>query len=92
MAVVDRSDRFVIAIGGDERLSWLNTISSQDVTSLRDGASGQNLSLDANGRVEHHFALTDLDGTLWIDTDRSGRNRPALVPAEDGVLGQGRTP
>ncbi|HEY5853314.1 MAG TPA: folate-binding protein YgfZ [Aldersonia sp.] len=77
VAVVDRSHRFVIAIGGDERLSWLHTISSQHVANLPDGASGENLSLDANGRVEHHFALTDLDGTLWIDTEPA--NGPVLL-------------
>ncbi|WP_132475434.1 folate-binding protein YgfZ [Rhodococcus sp. SMB37] len=69
VAVVDRSNRFVIAIPGDERLSWLHTISSQHVQSLPDGASAENLSLDLNGRVEHHFVQTDLDGVTWIDTE-----------------------
>ncbi|AOW95007.1 glycine cleavage system protein T [Rhodococcus sp. WMMA185] len=67
--VVDRSHRFVIAIGGTERLTWLHTISSQHVSDLPDGASAENLSLDANGRVEHHFVQTDLDGVTWIDTE-----------------------
>ncbi|MGW4477274.1 CAF17-like 4Fe-4S cluster assembly/insertion protein YgfZ [Rhodococcus triatomae] len=69
VAVVDRSNRFVLSIGGDERLSWLHTISSQYVTNLADGGSAENLSLDLNGRVEHHFVLTDLDGTTWVDTE-----------------------
>ncbi|MFD6896705.1 YgfZ/GcvT domain-containing protein [Rhodococcus sp. NPDC060086] len=69
VAVVDRSNRFVIAIPGDERLSWLHTISSQDVQSLPDGTSAENLSLDLNGRVEHHFIQTDLGGVTWIDTE-----------------------
>ena len=76
-AVVDRSHRFVIAITGADRLSWLHTISSQHITDLRDGESAENLSLDVNGRVEHHFVLTDLDGTLWIDTEQE--NGPALL-------------
>lgn len=70
-AVIDRSNRFVIAIGGEERLTWLNTISSQLVSNLPDGHSAENLSLDVNGRVEHHFVQTDLDGTTWIDTEAS---------------------
>ncbi|WP_241385635.1 CAF17-like 4Fe-4S cluster assembly/insertion protein YgfZ [Rhodococcus sp. CH91] len=70
-AVVDRSTRFVIRISGDERLSWLHTISSQHVSTLPEGTSAENLGLDANGRVEHHFVQTDLDGVTWIDTEAS---------------------
>ncbi|MRH92497.1 folate-binding protein [Nocardia sp. SYP-A9097] len=69
--VVDRSHRFVLSITGKERLSWLNTISSQAVADLGDGQSAEDLDLDLNGRVLHHFVLTDLDGTLWIDTEAS---------------------
>ncbi|AKE88727.1 YgfZ/GcvT domain-containing protein [Rhodococcus aetherivorans] len=69
VAVVDRSTRFVVAVPGEERLSWLHTISSQHVAQLRDGTSAENLSLDAQGRVEHHFVQTDLDGVTWIDTE-----------------------
>lgn len=68
-AIVDRSDRFVIAVSGPERLSWLHTISSQHVAALPPGSSAENLSLDVNGRVEHHFVLTDLDDVTWIDTE-----------------------
>ena len=68
-AIIDRSHRFVIAISGEERLTWLNTISSQLVSDLPDGRSAENLSLDVNGRVEHHFVQTDLDGVTWIDTE-----------------------
>ncbi|MER2221599.1 MAG: folate-binding protein, partial [Rhodococcus sp. (in: high G+C Gram-positive bacteria)] len=67
--VVDRSHRFVIAIPGDERLTWLHTISSQHIAALPDGKSAENLSLDVNGRVEHHFVQTDLAGVTWIDTE-----------------------
>ena len=77
VGVVDRSNRFVIAITGDERLSWLHTISSQHIAALTDGSSAENLSLDANGRVEHHFVLTDIGGTLWIDTEPA--SGPALL-------------
>ncbi|MBD0323575.1 MAG: folate-binding protein, partial [Aldersonia sp.] len=77
VAVIDRSHRFVIAIGGPERLSWLHTVSSQHIADMRDGDSAENLSLDANGRVEHHFVLTDLDGTVWLDTESD--TGPALL-------------
>jgi len=68
-AVTDRSHRRIFALTGPERLSWLHTISSQDVAELPDGTSAENLSLDGNGRVEDHFVLTDLDGVTWVDTE-----------------------
>lgn len=76
-AIIDRSNRFVIAIAGEERLTWLNTISSQLVSNLSDRRSAENLSLDVNGRVEHHFVQTDLGGVTWIDTEAS--TGPALL-------------
>lgn len=68
-AIVDRSHRFVLRITGVERLTWLHTISSQHVATLGDGRSAENLDLDLNGRVLHHFVLTELDATVWIDTE-----------------------
>lgn len=69
VAVVDRSHRALATITGAERLSWLHTISSQHIATLADGHSAENLDLDLNGRVLHHFVLTDLDGTVWLDTE-----------------------
>ncbi|WP_067492335.1 YgfZ/GcvT domain-containing protein [Nocardia ignorata] len=69
VAVVDRSHRSVSRITGAERLSWLHTITSQHIANLPDGHSAESLDLDLNGRVLHHFVLTDLDGTLWLDTE-----------------------
>lgn len=69
VAIVDRSHRFVLNITGAERLSWLHTITSQHVANLGDRHSAENLDLDLNGRVLHHFVLTDLDATVWIDTE-----------------------
>ncbi|GGL21790.1 glycine cleavage system protein T [Nocardia jinanensis] len=69
VAIVDRSHRFVLSVTGAERLSWLHTITSQHITELGDGRSAENLDLDLNGRVLHHFVLTELDSTVWIDTE-----------------------
>ncbi|AZG45731.1 CAF17-like 4Fe-4S cluster assembly/insertion protein YgfZ [Gordonia insulae] len=75
--IVDRSDRAVIELPGPERLTWLHTISSQHVANLADRTSAENLSLDANGRIEEHFVLTDMDGVTWIDCE--GDRGPALL-------------
>ncbi|GAA5065844.1 CAF17-like 4Fe-4S cluster assembly/insertion protein YgfZ [Nocardia callitridis] len=77
VAVVDRSHRFVLSITGAERLSWLHTISSQHIAELGDGQSAEDLDLDLNGRVLNHFVLTDLDATVWLDTETD--RGPALL-------------
>ncbi|MFI5715368.1 YgfZ/GcvT domain-containing protein [Nocardia sp. NPDC051750] len=69
IAIVDRSHRFVATITGAERLSWLHTVTSQHIAELADGRSAENLDLDLNGRVLHHFVLTELASTVWIDTE-----------------------
>ncbi|MFI9506032.1 YgfZ/GcvT domain-containing protein [Nocardia sp. NPDC052566] len=69
VAIIDRSHRFVLSITGAERLTWLHTISSQHIANLGDRQSAENLDLDLQGRVLNHFVLTELDGTVWIDTE-----------------------
>lgn len=69
VVVVDRSHRSVLAITGKDRLSWLHTISSQFVADLEEGASAENLDLDGNGRIQHHFVVTELGETVWVDTE-----------------------
>ena len=67
--VIDRSHRGVITLTGPDRGTWLNTISSQQVAGLAEGATVQNLSLDAQGRVEDHWVQTDLAGVTYLDTE-----------------------
>ena len=75
--IIDRSHRDVLTIGGGERLTWLEGFVSQHVSELRDGEGAETLVLDANGRVEHHAILSDVDGTVVVDTER-GRGAPLL--------------
>lgn len=56
---VDLSQRPVIEVGGEDRLSWLHTLTSQHVAALPAGEWTQALILDANGRVEHHLDVVD---------------------------------
>ncbi|SDC89770.1 CAF17-like 4Fe-4S cluster assembly/insertion protein YgfZ [Actinokineospora iranica] len=70
VAVVDRSHREVIAVPGDERLSWLHLVISQHVTALADGAGTEALVLDSQGRVDAHMLLAHTDGVVWLDTER----------------------
>ena len=69
VAVVDRSNREVIAVTGPERLSWLHLVISQHMTDLADGAATEALVLDSQGRVDTHMEVAHVDGTVWLDTD-----------------------
>jgi folate-binding protein YgfZ len=81
VSIVDRSNRGLIAVTGEDRLSWLHLVISQHVTELADGAATEALVLDSQGRAESHFELAHVDGTVWLDTDpnpmvTSARNQP----------------
>lgn len=69
VAVVDRSDRQVVAVPGEDRLTWLHTITSQHLVALGDGEHTEALVLDLRGHVEHHAVLSHVDGTVWLDTE-----------------------
>ena len=67
--VVDRSDRGVLRITGPDRLSWLHSLTTQQLEGLAAGAAAQALVLSPNGHVEHHLTLTD-DGTaVWVHVE-----------------------
>jgi len=69
-AIVDLSDRAVLTIQGPDRLSWLNSLTSQSLAGLRPGESSETLLLDVTGRVEHAVRLVDDGETLWMLVDR----------------------
>jgi folate-binding protein YgfZ len=74
---VDRSHRAALTLSGNDRQTWLHSISTQHVSELREGASTQNLSLDGQGRVEDHWIQTELGGTTHLDTE-PWRGEPLL--------------
>jgi len=70
-AVVDLSDRGVLTVTGPDRLSWLNSLTSQALVGLAPGVSTETLLLDANGRLEHAARVLDDGETTWLLVDRS---------------------
>lgn len=70
-AVAPRADRRVLAVGGEDRLSWLDSVSSQALTALEPGRSTELLILDPQGRVEHAAAVLDDGATTWLIVDRA---------------------
>src|ERR671935_2784867 len=66
---VDLSHRGVVAVSGDDRLSWLHLLLTQHVSELPAGAGTEALVLDQNGRVEHHMVVSHVADTVWLDTE-----------------------
>jgi tRNA-modifying protein YgfZ len=69
LGVVDRSHRGVIRISGQDRLSWLHSLTTADLDKLAPGSTAEALILSPNGHIEHHLTLTD-DGTdVWAHAE-----------------------
>jgi len=67
--VVDRSNREVITVPGEDRLSWLHLLLTQHVSELPAGAGTEALVLDVNGRVEFHSVLSHVADAVWLDVE-----------------------
>src|SRR3954447_21552031 len=67
--VVDRRNRDVLVVPGEDRLGWLHSICSQHVAALTDGDATEALVLSPHGHVEQHWQVTELGGTVWLDPE-----------------------
>lgn len=72
VGVVDRSHRGVVAVPGEERLSWLHNLTTQHLTGLRPGEGTETLVLSPHGHVEHHAHVLEDGTTSWLDTEPGG--------------------
>ncbi|WP_344781527.1 folate-binding protein [Microbacterium kribbense] len=70
-ALAPLGDRVVLAVGGADRLTWLESLSTQQISALVPGQSSELLILDPNGRVEHAAAVVDDGATAWLVVDRA---------------------
>lgn len=68
-AVVDLSHRGVVTVSGPDRLTWLDTLSTQWLRDLVPGAAREALVLSPHGRVEHALHLVDDGTTTWITVE-----------------------
>ena len=76
--VVDRSDRQVIAVPGEERLSWLHLVLSQHMTDLAEGEGTEALVLDSHGHIDSHMLVAHHDGVVYLDTEPGAQASSAL--------------
>lgn len=68
-AVVELSDRDVLTITGPDRLTWLDSLTSQAIAGLAPGESAETLLLDPSGRIEHVVRVVDDGETAWLLLD-----------------------
>lgn len=70
-AIVPRADRAVLTVAGEDRLTWLDSLTSQALAALPPGVSTELLVLDPQGHVEHAAAVVDDGARTWLIADRS---------------------
>ncbi|MGX1703461.1 CAF17-like 4Fe-4S cluster assembly/insertion protein YgfZ [Microbacterium sp. NPDC055357] len=70
-AVAPLGDRTVLAVAGVDRLSWLDSLTSQALARLAPGQNTEMLVLDPHGRVEHAASVIDDGETTWLIVDRA---------------------
>src|SRR6478735_3719358 len=68
-AVVDQSQLGVVRVSGPDRLSWLNSITSQELTALPPRTSTELLVLSPQGHVEHAAGVVDDGEATWLVTE-----------------------
>ncbi|MGW5237802.1 CAF17-like 4Fe-4S cluster assembly/insertion protein YgfZ [Monashia sp. NPDC004114] len=103
LAVVDLSHRDVITVTGPDRLSWLHSLTTQQLIDLQPRESREALILTPKGHVEHSLHVVDDGETTWITTEPGAgpalaawldkmrfmlRVEVALVTDEWAVLGE----
>ncbi|MGO1701117.1 MAG: CAF17-like 4Fe-4S cluster assembly/insertion protein YgfZ [Canibacter sp.] len=70
-AIVDLSYFDVLTVTGADRLSWIDSMTSQLVRDLKPGQAAETLLLTPQGRVQQVIDLVDDGETLWLMTENS---------------------
>ena len=68
-AAVDLSTREVLTVTGPDRLSWLNSLTTQQLLGTPPGEAREALVLTPHGHVEHALHLVDDGTTTWITVE-----------------------
>lgn len=63
---VDLSHRGVVSVSGEDRASWLTTLSSQVIDGLPVGASTETTLLSAQGRIEYQPHVVVSGDKVWL--------------------------
>ena len=69
VGLVDRSNRDVVAVPGEDRAGWLHTLTTQYLSDLSENQGSELLVLSPHGHVEQHAHVTEDGTTAWLDTE-----------------------
>lgn len=69
VGLVDRSHRGVLAVPGEDRSTWLHSLTTQHLSGLAVGQGTELLVLSPHGHVEHHALVAEHNGAIWLDTE-----------------------
>jgi folate-binding protein YgfZ len=67
--VVDRGNRGVLAVPGEDRLTWLHSVTTQHLSALPPMTGTELLVLSPHGHVEHHAVVLDDGTTTFLDVE-----------------------
>lgn len=65
----DLGHRPIITVRGVDRLSWLHSLTTQDLENFAPHQWAEALILSPHGHVEHHLVLVDDGTTTWIQVE-----------------------
>ncbi|WP_084039155.1 folate-binding protein YgfZ [Demequina sp. NBRC 110053] len=74
-AVSDQSHLGIVTVTGPDRLSWLDSLTTQQVATLAPGESSELMVLSPQGRIEHVAGIVDDGETAWLISESA----PALA-------------
>ena len=69
VASVDLSHRPVVRVSGPDRLTWLHSLTSQQLEQLAPGVATEALLLSPHGHVEHAMSLVDDGESTWLHVE-----------------------
>ncbi len=69
LACVDLSHRGVVKVVGPDRLSWLHSMTTQQLTDLAPRVSAESLVLSPHGHIEHALHVVDDGDTCWLSVE-----------------------
>jgi folate-binding protein YgfZ len=76
-AAIHRIDEQVLLLSGEDALSWLHSITSQNIKNLKLGESTETLVLTPTGHIEHQIKVVAFDGGLYLIVNKD--RAPALL-------------
>lgn len=80
-AITDLSNRGVVTLTGPDRLTWLDTLSTQWLRDLEPGQSREALILSPKGHIENALHVVDDGQTTWL-TVEPGAAEPLVAHLE----------